>query len=115
MILFLKFFRLKNDYNFNPKMITIDFSKALTNAINSIFPECIIIKCYFHWCNALWKNMKKYGLVEKDKLKNTQELMFNIKLMAFMKPNLLGKFYKLIVEKYVEEYENFLNIINNML
>ena len=103
---------LKNTYNFNPKMITIDFSKALTKAINMNFPEGIIIKCYFHWSQALWKNMKKYSLIEKEMLKRNEELMLNIKLMAFMKPNLLGKFYDLIIEEYEEEYEKFFKYIN---
>ena len=40
---------LKNVYKFEPKIFTLDFCKASANAIKENYPNCIIIKCYFHW------------------------------------------------------------------
>ena len=98
---------LKNIYNFSPKIITIDFSKSLTKSINEIYPECIIIKCFFHFSQALWKNIKKFEYTELKKIKKTKELLFNIQLMCFINPKNLGKFYNSIIVKYEKDYENF--------
>ena len=98
---------LKNSYKFYPKIFTTDFSNSLTKALNDNFPDCNLIKCYFHWTQALMKNIKKLGLYEKDKINKTRELLFNIKLMAFLEPKLLQKFYKLITDEYGDDYEKF--------
>ena len=98
---------LKNSYKFYPKFFTTDFSHSLTKALKDNFPDCNLIKCYFHWTQAIMKNIKKLGLFEKDKINKTRELLFNVKLMAFIEPKLLEKFYKLITKKFGDEYEKF--------
>lgn len=102
------FFELKNNYKFNPKIITTDYSKSITKAIYENFPECLMIKCFFHWMQALWKKLKEMGYTQKNNISNTKEFIFNLKLMAFLDSKVLKKFYKLIVEEYGNKYEKFL-------
>ena len=98
---------LKNEYKFNPKIFTIDFCRSCTKAINTNYPQCLIIKCYFHWVKALWNNIKKLGYTEQTKIKKTKELISNIKCMAFLEPKILKKFYDKITNIFGDDYENF--------
>ena len=98
---------LKNVYKFYPKLINTDFSKSLSKAIKNNFSDCLIIKCYFHFSQAIWKKVKQLGYTEKDILNNTIELLSNIKVMCFMDPKKLKKFYSLITDEYGEKYESF--------
>jgi hypothetical protein len=98
---------LKNTYKFYPKIFTTDFSNSLTKILNDNFSDYNLIKCYFHWTQAIMKYIKKLGLYEKDEINKTRELIFNIKLMAFLEPKLLQKFYKLITDEFGYDYEKF--------
>ena len=54
-ILFLKFYQI--NINLFPKDITIDFSKALHNAIKQVYPKSIILTCYFHYDQNLYNHI----------------------------------------------------------
>ena len=48
---FIQFYSLlKNEYNFNPKKLTCEFSKANIKAIKKVYGEgkILIITCFFH-------------------------------------------------------------------
>jgi hypothetical protein len=45
-----------------PKKIMHDFEKAVLNALRLKMPMSIILGCYFHFCQSLWRNMQKKGL-----------------------------------------------------
>ena len=54
---------LNNFYNFEPKIIHIDFSWAERKALNmdSLFKRPpIIISCFFHFCQSIFKKMKYF-------------------------------------------------------
>ena len=57
---------LKTIYNFNPIILTSDFSRAISNAIRNIYPNCIQIKCLFHFLQSLIKKIKNLGLNTKE-------------------------------------------------
>ena len=98
---------LKNNYKFNPKIFTIDFCRASTKAIKNNFPSCIIIKCFFHWVKALWGNMKKNGYTDLKNIAQTKIVLFNVKVLAFIDPKLIKKYYNLIINEFGNEYEKF--------
>lgn len=91
---------LKNSYKFNSKLFTMDFCQSSFKALKKLFPNCIIIKCFFHWIKALWTNIKKFGFTDKNNLSITKTVLFNIKLLAFIEPKLIKKYYYLIIDKY---------------
>ena len=46
----------------NPKLVLLDFEKAAISAVKEVFPDCQVIGCYFHFIQALWKNIQNKGL-----------------------------------------------------
>ena len=73
----------------------------------------MLIKCYFHWVKALNSNATKLGYFAKNKITRTKELQFDIKIMSFLQPKLLKKYYSKIVVEYESEYESFLKYFLN--
>ncbi|KAF0987857.1 hypothetical protein HZS_8101 [Henneguya salminicola] len=45
-----------------PKIVPMDFEKALIFAANYEFPESRVIGCYFHFKKALHRKLKKYRI-----------------------------------------------------
>ena len=37
------------------------------------------MKCFFHFVQAIWKNLKKYKLANIDNIDEAKELSFNLK------------------------------------
>ena len=40
----------------------IDFELAVHNVIRTLFPDCIIKGCIFHFSQALWRKLQEVGL-----------------------------------------------------
>ena len=64
------FSRLKSsayeiNYILDPKLVLLDFEKAAISAINEVYPNCQVIGCYFHFIQALWKNIQYKGLTNE--------------------------------------------------
>ena len=108
-ITYLKVFEiLKNNYFFNPKIFTCDFNAASNNALKKIFPNCYIINCYFHFAQAIWKKVKKYNLTEDNNIQKTRELIYNIKVLCFIKPDNIYPIFKLIKNRFNDDkYSEF--------
>ncbi|CAG5077572.1 Protein of unknown function [Cotesia congregata] len=55
----------------NPSSVSVDFEEGLSSAIDAIFPNAKIIRCYFHFLNASMRNLKKkkrneiYGAIKR--------------------------------------------------
>ena len=58
----LKQFAVEENYILCPKLVLLDYEKASILAIQEVFPECEVIGCYFHFIQALWKNIQSKGL-----------------------------------------------------
>ena len=86
---------LKNKYDFNPKFLTCDFMKSNLNSIKNIFKEDTkIITCYFHFIQILWRKANSLHLRNKNYIQTTKLLIFNLKLLPFLKFDDMLKFYK---------------------
>lgn len=49
---------------------------------------------------VVWANLKKLRFTDKEKINKAKRILFNIKIIAFIEPKLLKKFYKLLIEEY---------------
>lgn len=38
-----------------------DYERAMRNALRTVYPNCKIIGCWFHFCQAIGKHCKKIG------------------------------------------------------
>ncbi|KAF0986840.1 hypothetical protein HZS_3190 [Henneguya salminicola] len=54
------------EYNWMPKIGTMDFEKALISAINHEFPESRVIGVYFHFKQTLHRKLKKYRVLSTN-------------------------------------------------
>ncbi|CAF3217150.1 unnamed protein product, partial [Rotaria sp. Silwood2] len=71
--------RLKT--TFNPNTITSDFEKALIKAVADEFPQARHTGCYFHFTQALYRNIQKLGLTTAYRDTETTRIVCR-KLMA---------------------------------
>ena len=99
------YLQLKTMYNFKPKIITCDFNLSNINAINEIFSEneVVIIPCFFHLVQCWWRNANKYGLRKKKIVEHTRVMIFNLKLIPFLKETEAIEFYHKIKDEFDQE------------
>ena len=103
-ITYIKLFEiLKNNYKFNPIIFTLDFSKSISNALKNVYPDCIQIKCFFHYIQAIVRKLKKLGLYKKENYIKNNEILFNLKYLSFIEPSKIKKFYEKIENEYSDE------------
>ena len=111
---------LNNFYNFEPKIIHIDFSLSERKALNmdSLFKRPpIIISCFFHFSQSIFKKMKDYKIINKKLSKHAFCILRNIELICFINPDLLKK-YENFLESFLktnEEIKLFKYIKKNWL
>jgi len=94
------FFNLKNNHGFKPKIFTLVFNKASTNANKEIFPNIFIIKCFYYYVQVIWRNLKKYKLYKNENKSEIIELALNLKRLCFINPKNIPILYKKIEQKY---------------
>ena len=104
---------LKQNYKFAPKLFTLDYNKALSKALKTQYPDCLLMKCYFHLVKAIYSHLKKFGYYNGDKKSQTNELLYNIKCMDFIDPKLMKKFFDKILFEFEKEYETFFKYFKN--
>ena len=91
---------LSDLYNFNPKIIHIDFAKSLHNALeteNLFHNKPIIMHCFFHFVQCIVKYMKKYKFS-----KRAFEILKNIELLCFINPKYITTYSKFLEENLNE-------------
>ncbi len=71
--------------DFSPRSAMSDFERASRNAFKTVWPEAHVAGCFFHYANAVFKNIQKIGLV--NLFRNNQQ--FNKWCRALMSVPLL--------------------------
>ena len=94
------FNHLKIKYNFNPKKITIDFSKALILSLKVCFPSIIIIPCFFHYMQNVIRHFKEIKRKNKTIKDLAKDCLANIRMLAFIPYNKINSFYNELKNKY---------------
>lgn len=97
---------------FEPKFITCDFALANIKVIETVFvhDECTIVTCVFHIIQSWWKRATILGLRKKI-FTLTKTVIFNMKMLPFMKEKEAVEFYKKIKDippSNIEEYKIFI-------
>ena len=100
---------LKYKYNLIPKKISIDFSKAEYKAIKAVFPNIIIIPCFFHFINNIIKRIPQIRSKNKRVKKLAYDLLANRILLCFINRNNIKTFFNKIKNKFSNDFPNFFN------
>ena len=97
---------LKQNHGFNPKIYTTDFNRSSTKALKKVFPKVYIIKCFFHFVNALWKKIKKLKIDNNKNTPEISELLLSLKRLSFVNPINIPKIYKKLRKRIIMSYMN---------
>ena len=99
---------LKTFFNFIPKIVHIDFSlserKALLNE-NLYEEKPIIISCFFHFTQAIFRKMKEFKLVKKRLTKKAFAILRNVELICFLNPQIIPNYANFLKNNLKEENE----------
>ena len=94
------------------KIITTDSEEALIKSFKKYFPNSIRISCYFHYIQAIIRNIKKYGLYKKE-----DKLISNIIIKILSSLSIIYKgdlqIINNICEKISIKYPKHSNYISN--
>ena len=63
---------LSYGYYFYPGTCMLDFEFAVHNVIRTLFSDCIIKGCLFHYSQALWRKLQEVGLSKSHR--NNEEV-----------------------------------------
>lgn len=58
-------FEVAKDAERQPTSILMDFELATMNAVRLVFPDVKIAGCFFHFCQAIYRNIQNHGLQVK--------------------------------------------------
>jgi hypothetical protein len=107
---------LSNYLKDHPKLIVIDFEKALINSVRKHFPNSRIGGCYFHFAKNLWANFQKKGLQQMydKKIENSVFKTFSyLKCLAFVPVDDVIKAFTCIKELADNQLDDFMNYFEN--
>ena len=82
----------------------MDFEKSARKTIKSIFPDSLLLGCFFHFTKALWNKEKKRVYVKKY-MKETYIIIFALKIFFFIKEKEKENYLRQINEFYKEKEE----------
>lgn len=56
---------VERGFNLSPNVITVDFETGLIPALQTEFPMARLRGCYFHFCQAIYREVQQQGLSRK--------------------------------------------------
>ena len=94
----------------SPDNILIDFEMAIQKAMLTVWPEVQLSGCFYHLCQALWRNVQHQGL--SDMYKNDHDFRSATKLLpalAFVRPDDVTETFELIQDECPPALDNIYN------
>lgn len=86
----------QNGLKFQPDEIQIDYERACIKAFQTVFPKTRIKGCFFHYTQAIWKNVKKHGLAGKQYRGNARKIIRIIMALPLLNPEDMADTWTLI-------------------
>ena len=98
---------LKIKYNFTPKIMATDYSKSLILSIKHIFPNILLIPCFFHFIQNNIKKLPEIRSKTKTIKEYAKDCLANIRLLCFIDHEKINNFYKDIKDKYRSKFPKY--------
>ena len=97
-----KLITLENKLNidFSKIYFMYDFEISLRNSLKIVFPNSIILGCFFHYIKAIMKKFKELGLLKKQYFKDAYKLLIYFKLFPFITEEDQKELLKYIIEHF---------------
>jgi len=111
------FYSLKNicssmNINLAPQRIMTDFEKGLRNALVKVFPEVILLGCFFHMSKAIWMRASKLGLRSGNHIYDTKILILFFKIIIHLPFEDRESVFSEIKSKFILAPKSFTYLIN---
>lgn len=103
---------LKDNFNFNPQLISTDFEISSILALNKLFKEKNIqfLTCYYHFKQSIISKFFEYEIIKKNNYWGFTELLMNLSILYFIPSEKVPMLFDLIKSNYTSEKEkNFFN------
>ena len=105
---------LKNNYEFNPQIITMDMARGPIKAFLNSFEKINIKICYYHFISRIILHLPQLRSKNKIIKKKAQIILINIKLLCFINFNLIDTFYNKLKTKFSNKtFKKFFNYIDH--
>ena len=59
--------QLEEVADITPGSVLMDFEAAMRKAVLAVWPSTTIRGCFFHFCQAFWRNFQKHDLVPESR------------------------------------------------
>jgi hypothetical protein len=73
------------------RTVITDFERALQNAIRDQYPSATLKGCWFHYCQAVWRNFVKLGLLAKYEDVEGRRVLKMILALPLLPSGLIGE------------------------
>ena len=87
---------LKIKYQWNPSIISRDFSKSELKSLKYVCKNITIVPCFFHFISNITKHLKQLKSKNSKEKNIAKDLLANIKLLVFLPIENIKDFFKLI-------------------
>ena len=64
MLSAIKRFMLKHKLSCKPESFSVDFEAGIIGALELHYPNALILGCYFHYCQAVYRKVQELGLAK---------------------------------------------------
>lgn len=94
------FKHLKEEIGLRPVMMMTDFEQSARNGFASVYPNVLLKGCYFHFCQAIIKNVKDLKL--GSSYNNDIDINMIVKYLMnlpFIEPKEMKEYFKVIEEE----------------
>jgi len=113
----LLYSRILNDIDsilgskWSPKAVVVDFEKSLINSIRNHFSSTVVIGCFFHFKQAIFRKIVKLGL--KNELSQWYLVLKSISALTFEHPNNLLNSISQMKNSFGDEWNSFFTYFEN--
>ena len=98
---------LKETYNFNQKIMTVDFCKAAYITFKNTYKDIIMVPCFFHLLQRLILHLPQYKDQKSTIKNNAKNIIINMKILCFVDSTKIEELFIKIKNKYSHINKNF--------
>ena len=99
---------LKNNFNFSPKIVHIDYEHSLRLSLLNQFQKenkPLILFCFFHFIKSIKERLKKIHFFKSKMNKESLEILKNIEIICFLNKDRVKDYQSYLINR-LKSFEN---------